>query len=92
MTAEFWLLLSQPLANLWGMSAQSVSGIFGLFTIIVFTCAIALYLKKREVAVPVFAMLMLLGAMVGIIDWIVFAIVMIIGSALYLKFGHGGAT
>jgi uncharacterized membrane protein YhaH (DUF805 family) len=92
MTATFWLQLSQPLANLWGISAQSASGIFGLFTIIVFTCVIVIKLKRHDLAVPVFAMLMFLGTMIGIIDWVIFVILMVIAGTLYFKFGHGGNT
>ena len=91
MTAEFWLQLSAPLATLWGVSPQTVSGLFGLFTIIVITAVICLKTNNKEIGLPGFLMLMFLGAMIGIIDWIVFTIVIVIGGALFLKFGHSGA-
>lgn len=88
MTATFWLQLSQPLANLWGVSAQSVTGIFALSLIIVITAIVCMKTGKIKYGLPIFLLTFFIFVMMGMIDWIVFIIVFIISVALWLRIGR----
>jgi len=88
---EYMNVLVTPLAQLWGISAPAMVGLFSIFILLAVVGVIVFKTKSKDMGAVVFIVGLFLECMLGWVNWVVFVLVIVISAGVYLRFGHGGS-
>lgn len=89
MVATFWLTIVGPTAQMFGVNPAAIAGVMALFFAILIAAFAIFKLENKEFGVWIFCGAMFLEAIMGMLDWIIFALMFVVIIAVEMKIGHG---
>lgn len=88
---QFALTLVQPLANLWGIPADAMLSLFTIFVIIAITGLIVFTTGRKGIGIFVFMLALFISSLMGLVNWVVFVLVLVLMVSVYAKINTGGS-